>query len=100
MAGKAMIKLGDILSLIGPQQHIRICEDVKGEEIELFAGKAAALRMSEEQEHKDLMDRYARLMLIAANLRETETEEGSSKKEPPFSFKMPLLSSYGRSMWK
>ena len=91
MAGKAMIKLGDILSLIGPQQHIRICEDVKGEEKELFAGKAAALRMSEEQEHKGLMDRYARLMLIAANLRETETEEGSSKKEPPFSLKIYIF---------
>lgn len=95
---KAMIKLGDILSLIGPQQHIRICEDVKGKEIELFAGRAAALRMSKEQEHKELLGRYARLMLIAANLNESTSKEdkaagieGDSKKEPPFSLKIYIF---------
>ncbi|MBE5932956.1 MAG: hypothetical protein E7263_06030 [Lachnospiraceae bacterium] len=95
---KAMIKLGDILSLIGPQQHIRICEEVKGKEIELFVGKAASLRMSNEQEHKDLLDRYAKLMLIAANLNEAVSKgdkaaetDGNSKKEPPFSLKIYIL---------
>ena len=95
---KAMIKLGDILSLIGPQQHIRICEDVKGEEIELFAGKAAALRMSKEHEHKELLGRYAKLMLIAANLNEDIIKDdkavgtdGNSKKEPPFSLKIYIF---------
>ncbi len=98
MAGKAMIKLGDILSLIGPQQHIRVCEVVKEKEIELFAGKAAALRMSEEQKHKELMDRYAKLMLIAANLNEGVSKDdtavgtdGVSKKEPPFSLKIYIF---------
>ena len=95
---KAMIKLGDILSLIGPQQHIRICEEVKGKETELFAGKAAALRMSEEQEHKELLCKYAKLMLIAANLNEAVTKDdkavgtdGNSKKEPPFSLKIYIF---------
>ena len=95
---KAMIKLGDILSLIGPQQHIRICEEVKGKETDRFAGKAAALRMSEEQEHKELLCRYAKLMLIAANLNEANSKgdketgtEGNSKKEPPFSLKIYIF---------
>ena len=95
---KAMIKLGDILSLIGPQQHIRVCEVVNEKEIELFAGKAAALRMSETQEHKELLDRYAKLMLIAANLNEAVSKEGkvvgtdgNSKKEPPFSLKIYIF---------
>lgn len=96
---KAMIKLGDILSIIGPQQHIRICEEVKGKEIEMFVGKAADLRMSDEKAHKKLLDRYAKLMLIAANLNNNSDDDqdkvaetnGSSKKEPPFSLKIYIF---------
>ncbi len=96
---KAMIKLGDILSLIGPQQHIRVCEDVKGKEIEMFAGKAVELRMSDNGEHKKLLDRYAKLMLIAANLNnnsdgvqdEAAAASEASKKEPPFSLKIYIF---------
>ncbi len=98
MAGKAMIKLGDILSLIGPQQHIRVCEEVKGEEKELFVGKAAVLRMSHDEEHKNLLRRYAKLMLIAANLNNSEPFQDkavvtgeASEKEPPFSLKIYIF---------
>ena len=71
---------------------------MKGKEIELFVGKAASLRMSNEQEHKDLLNRYAKLMLIAANLNEdisigdkASGTDGNSKKEPPFSLKIYIL---------
>ena len=99
---KAMIKLGDILSLIGPQQHIRVCEDKAGKEIELYAGKTVALRMSNEDNHKKLLDRYAKLMLIAANLNNPDENQNNNqdvatstnenvRKFPPFSLKVYIF---------